>query len=85
MSFLSSMFSFLVKEAPHVADDLKALNTMTKEVRDLINKFPTNTREAQAALTALETVAQQGFQLIASHSSMVAAPGKSATTSTAKK
>jgi hypothetical protein len=79
MSFLSSMVSFFVKELPHAAEDLKALDTMTKEVRDLLKKFPSNTREAQAALTALETVAQQGFQLIASHSSMTAAPGKSAT------
>ncbi|MCJ2085489.1 hypothetical protein MKK88_05705 [Methylobacterium sp. E-005] len=79
MSFLSSMLTFLVKEAPHAAEDLQTLNSLTKQIRDLINKHPTNTREGFATLTALETVAQQGFQFLAAHSSMVAAPGKSAT------
>lgn len=80
MSFLSSMVSFLIKEAPHAAEDLQTLNTLTKNIRDVLTKLPSNGREVQAALTALETVAQQGFQAIASHSSMTAAPAKSATT-----
>ena len=80
MSFLSSMLSFLVKEAPHAAEDLHTLNTLTTSIRDVLTKLPSNAREVQAALTALETVAQQGFQAIAAHSSMAAAPGKSATT-----
>jgi hypothetical protein len=84
MSFLSSMVSFLVKEAPHAAEDLHTLNNLTTQIRDLINKHPTNTREGAAALVALETVAQQGFQFLAAHAGMVAAPGKSATPTTKK-
>jgi hypothetical protein len=80
MSFLSALLQFAINEAPHAVDDLKTLNNLTKQIRDIINKHPnpTSVREGAAALTALETVAQQGFQFIASHSSMVASAAKAA-------
>lgn len=77
MSFLSTVFSLFVKEAPHIEEDLKVLNNMTKAIRDMITSLKTG-RERDAALSALETVAMQGFQAIMAHAGTASTAGKAA-------
>lgn len=81
MSFLSQAFSFFVKEAPHLEQDLATLNTLTKQIRDMVSGL-SSSRERDSALTALENVAMQGFQAIVAHG---AAAPKAASTATIKK
>lgn len=73
MSFLSQAFSFFVKEAPHLQQDLSTLNNLTKEIRDMISGLKSG-RERDAALVALENVAMQGWQAIVAHGAAAPKP-----------
>lgn len=68
MSVLTTLLPFLVKEAPHAEELLTEFAALTKQARAVLDKLPSASnieREVHAAMTALETAAQQGLNGIA--------------------